>query len=206
MTLTEFTEFVMQFLSLSLFMGIVILLVRGSTLLFGRKIRAGTRYFLWILLLSRLLVPVLPSLPAAVEIPVGDVERFYHVVYGEEEGFPIQVLPESEYRMEYAIPEMISPEETPATDAVPRKNISVDLVLLVPVLWLTGAAAYLFWNLGGYLDIGIVDTMKDLIVNFIGAVVFSAVGIVYLKNRKETGLAASLIPVVETESEEEHEQ
>ena len=24
------------------------------------------------------------------------------------------------------------------------------------------------WNLGGYLDIGIVDTMKDLIVNFIG--------------------------------------
>ena len=53
------------------------------------------------------------------------------------------------------------------------------------------------WNLGGYLDIGIVDTMKDLIVNFIGAVVFSVVGIVYLKNRKETGLAASLIPVVE---------
>ncbi len=52
------------------------------------------------------------------------------------------------------------------------------------------------WNLGGYLDIGIIDTMKDLIVNFIGAVVFSAIGIVYLKNRKETGLAASLIPRV----------
>ncbi len=52
------------------------------------------------------------------------------------------------------------------------------------------------WNLGGYLDIGIVDTMKDLIVNFIGAIVFSAIGILYLKNRKETGIAASLIPVV----------
>lgn len=55
------------------------------------------------------------------------------------------------------------------------------------------------WNLGGYLDIGIVDTMKDLIVNFIGAVVFSAIGIVYLKNRgdEEKGkLAASLIPKV----------
>ena len=25
---------------------------------------------------------------------------------------------------------------------------------------------------GGYLDIGILDTMKDLLVNFIGAVVF----------------------------------
>ncbi len=53
------------------------------------------------------------------------------------------------------------------------------------------------WSyLGGYLDIGIVDTMKDLIVNFIGAVVFSVIGVVYLKNRKETGLAASLIPKV----------
>ena len=28
-------------------------------------------------------------------------------------------------------------------------------------------------GLGGYLDIGILDTMKDLFVNFIGAVVFS---------------------------------
>ncbi len=55
------------------------------------------------------------------------------------------------------------------------------------------------WQLGGYLDIGIVDTMKDLIVNFIGAVVFSVIGIFYLKNRKETGIAASLIPVVNEE-------
>ena len=55
------------------------------------------------------------------------------------------------------------------------------------------------WNLGGYLDIGIIDTMKDLIVNFIGAVVFSAIGIVYLKHRGEDDkgkLAASLIPKV----------
>lgn len=53
------------------------------------------------------------------------------------------------------------------------------------------------WNLGGYLDIGLIDTMKDLIVNFIGAVVFSVVGIFYLKYRKEGGIAESLIPVVE---------
>lgn len=59
------------------------------------------------------------------------------------------------------------------------------------------------WDLGGYLDIGLVDTMKDLIVNFIGAVVFSIVGIVYLKNRKETGLAASLIPVVKEKKKKE---
>ena len=52
------------------------------------------------------------------------------------------------------------------------------------------------WNLGGYLDVGIVDTMKDLIVNFIGAVVFSVIGIFYLKARGKGKLAASLIPQV----------
>lgn len=56
----------------------------------------------------------------------------------------------------------------------------------------------------GYLDIGLVDTMKDLLVNFVGAIVFSVVGIVYLKTRKETGLAAALIPQVQTEDEIEN--
>lgn len=55
------------------------------------------------------------------------------------------------------------------------------------------------WNLGGYLDIGIVDTMKDLMVNFVGAVVFSIIGMVYLKKRGEGKLASSLIPVVREE-------
>ena len=34
----------------------------------------------------------------------------------------------------------------------------------------------------GYLDIGLLDTMKDLLVNFIGAVVFSVIGYFYTKN------------------------
>ncbi len=36
-------------------------------------------------------------------------------------------------------------------------------------------------GLGGYLDIGLFDTMKDLVVNFIGAVVFSVIGYFYTK-------------------------
>lgn len=36
-------------------------------------------------------------------------------------------------------------------------------------------------GLGGYLDIGIIDTMTDLIVNFIGAIVFSVIGYMYIK-------------------------
>ena len=34
---------------------------------------------------------------------------------------------------------------------------------------------------GGYLDVGILDTMKDLFVNFIGAVVFCIFGFIYEK-------------------------
>lgn len=56
-------------------------------------------------------------------------------------------------------------------------------------------------NLGGYLDVGIVDTMKDLMVNFVGAVVFSIIGIVYLKNQGKGKLAASLIPQVREKEE-----
>lgn len=36
----------------------------------------------------------------------------------------------------------------------------------------------------GYLDIGLIDTMKDLFVNFIGAIVFSSLGYFYIKNRE----------------------
>lgn len=37
-------------------------------------------------------------------------------------------------------------------------------------------------KLNGYLDIGLHDTMKDLIVNFIGALVFSILGYLYIIN------------------------
>ncbi len=42
-------------------------------------------------------------------------------------------------------------------------------------------------GLGGYLDIGLIDTMKDLIVNFIGAVIFSVFGFFYIKYRGKKG-------------------
>lgn len=45
---------------------------------------------------------------------------------------------------------------------------------------------------GGYLDIGILDTMKDLLVNFAGAVVFSIIGYTTLKNDKSSKVADSL--------------
>ena len=59
---------------------------------------------------------------------------------------------------------------------------------------------------GGYLDIGLIDTMKDLQVNFVGAVAFSVIGFFYVKNRGKGKLAASLIPIVlDPEDEPEKE-
>ncbi len=46
-----------------------------------------------------------------------------------------------------------------------------------------------------YLDIGLYDTMHDLFVNFIGAVVFSALGIIYIKSRGK-GIVAKFIPTM----------
>ena len=52
-------------------------------------------------------------------------------------------------------------------------------------------------GLGGYLDIGIIDTMKDLFVNFIGAVVFSFIGFFYVKEKGKGKVANRFIPRVE---------
>lgn len=52
---------------------------------------------------------------------------------------------------------------------------------------------------GGYLDIGLVDTMKDMFVNCVGAVVFSIVGYFYIHGRGR--IAAALIPRMLTEEE-----
>lgn len=47
---------------------------------------------------------------------------------------------------------------------------------------------------GGYLDIGLNDTMKDLLVNFIGAVAFSVIGFLYIQNREKYKFATNFIP------------
>lgn len=46
---------------------------------------------------------------------------------------------------------------------------------------------------GGYLDIGILDTMKDLLVNLAGAVVFSIIGYSTLKYSKSSKVAENLM-------------
>ena len=54
------------------------------------------------------------------------------------------------------------------------------------------------FGIDGYLDIGLFDTMKDLLVNFIGAAVFSIIGFVYVKSRGKGKIARHFIPTVIT--------
>ena len=49
-------------------------------------------------------------------------------------------------------------------------------------------------GIGGYLDIGLIDTMQDLLVNFIGAFVFSVIGFFYVKNQGKKSVADRFVP------------
>lgn len=49
------------------------------------------------------------------------------------------------------------------------------------------------YSIDGYLDIGIKDTMKDLMVNCIGAVTFSVLGFFYIKGRSK--FAGKFMPI-----------
>ena len=57
-------------------------------------------------------------------------------------------------------------------------------------------------EIDGYLDIGLIDTMKDLQVNCIGAIAFSVIGFFYVKRRGKGKVAAAFIPVVLNEPED----
>ena len=48
-------------------------------------------------------------------------------------------------------------------------------------------------NISGYLDIGLIDTLNDLIVNFIGALTFSVFGYFYTKNHGEDWIAKQFV-------------
>ncbi len=55
-------------------------------------------------------------------------------------------------------------------------------------------------GLGGYLDVGLMDTMEDLFVNFVGAVVFSVIGYFYVRSRGKGRFASRFIPVILSDS------
>ncbi|MDD2413878.1 MAG: hypothetical protein PHI94_01760 [Eubacteriaceae bacterium] len=76
----------------------------------------------------------------------------------------------------------------------------ISSVLLNP----TGANVAVNWDIhsvvingkswAGYIDIGLIDTMEDLFVNFIGAIIFSIFGLIYIKKRGQHTFASRFMP------------
>ena len=75
-------------------------------------------------------------------------------------------------------------------------NKPIHLRDIVDVIVLQGDGTQTALGLGGYLDIGLLDTMMDLFVNFVGAIVFSVIGFFYVRSRGKSRFAKRFIPVV----------
>lgn len=74
-------------------------------------------------------------------------------------------------------------------------NHPVVLHNIVDVIVVQADGSQTALGLGGYLDIGLLDTMEDLFVNFIGALVFSIIGYFYVLSRGKGKFVKRFIPV-----------
>ena len=87
-----------------------------------------------------------------------------------------------------------------------RSNKVVAVKEIADVIFVHADGTQTVLGLGGYLDVGLNDTMKDLIVNFIGAVVFSIIGFFYVKGKGKGRFAARFIPRVLRGTEKEENE
>lgn len=78
---------------------------------------------------------------------------------------------------DFIIPYFGSVTLDPTNSQIPIKVTDITRTIIE-----TGSGQQYIVN-GGYLDIGIIDTMKDLFVNFIGAVTFSVIGYLHAKKK-----------------------
>lgn len=76
------------------------------------------------------------------------------------------------------------------------RNIPVVVKDIKDVILVYGDGTQQAMALGGYLDLGLQDTMMDMLVNLIGAVVFSVIGYFYVKTRGRGKIARAFIPEV----------
>jgi len=87
------------------------------------------------------------------------------------------------------------------------RNIPVHVRDITDVILIHRDGTQTRMGVGGYLDIGLIDTMSDLLVNFVGAVNFSVIGYFYVKSRGKGKLAKQFIPqLIEPEQAERAEK
>ena len=85
-------------------------------------------------------------------------------------------------------------------------NVPTAIKGITDVIVVTADGTQHALGLGGYLDVGIMDTMKDLFVNFIGAVIFSVIGFFYVKSRGKGRFASRFIPQVLPQDDKEESE
>ena len=83
-----------------------------------------------------------------------------------------------------------------------RDNIAIHVTDIADVIVVHSDGSQQPLGLDGYLDVGIHDTMKDLLVNMVGAVVFSVIGFFYVKHEGKGKFAPRFIPRVNSPSEQ----
>ncbi len=74
--------------------------------------------------------------------------------------------------------------------------VSVRGMQTVTVACLDGEGESCEVVLDGYIDIGLIDTMEDMAVNFVGAFVFSILGYFHMRRRTRSGIVDRLIPKI----------
>ena len=85
-------------------------------------------------------------------------------------------------------------------------NVAYHATQIVDTILVYADGSQQAMGLGGYLDIGLMDTMKDLLVNFIGAVVFSFIGYFFVKSKGKGKIARMFIPEVMEEPAQKPEK
>ena len=76
------------------------------------------------------------------------------------------------------------------------KDGAVHVEDIQDVILLSSDGTQQMLGIGGYLDVGNHDTMKDLLVNLIGAVVFSVIGYIAAAKKGKSRIAVKFIPQV----------
>ena len=82
-----------------------------------------------------------------------------------------------------------------------QNNIAIQVKDIADVAVIHSDGSIQPLGVGGYLDVGIHDTMKDLLVNMVGAVVFSIIGYCFVKKKGKGKFAPRFIPRVLTDEE-----
>lgn len=134
-------------------------------------------------MLFAFLFPLLAIVAFCFSMTIGVLWEFLE--YGADHFFPVDMQKD-------AIVTNFSSVTLDETNS--NKAITVSDISDVIIVHSDGSSEAL--GVGGYLDIGINDTMKDLLVNLLGAVIFSIIGYFYVKQRGQGRFAARFIPRV----------